>query len=117
MIIIIVSAILGIFCAIAFDLYIPQSLSMYAAIVIIAALDSVMGAYKSLLADKFDAAAFISGFFGNSLLAAVMLFFGKKIDLDLYIPIVLVFTMRIFNNFAFVRRYYLKKLKKKLKKC
>ena len=117
MIIIVVSAILGVCCAIAFDLYIPQSFSTYAAILIIAAFDSVMGAYKSLLADKFSAAAFLSGFFGNSLLAALMAFFGKKIDLDLYIPIVFVFTMRIFNNFAFIRRYYLKKLKKKLKKC
>lgn len=117
MIIIIVCAILGVFLAIAFDLYIPQSLSTYAAIVIIAALDAVFGAFKSVLSDRYDSVIFISGFVGNSLLAALMVFFGKKIDLDLYIPVIVVFTIRIFNDFAFVRRYYLKKLKKKLKKC
>ena len=117
MIIVIAFAILGIFSAIAFDLYIPPALSSYAAIVIIAALDAVFGAYKSLLSDRFDTAIFISGFIGNSLLAALMVFLGRKIDLDLYIPVIVVFTMRIFNDFAFVRRFYLKKLKKKLKKC
>lgn len=117
MITVIVCAILGVFCAIAFDLYIPPYLSMYAAIVIIASLDAVMDAYKSLLADGFDAWEFLSSLFGNSILGALIVFFGKKIDLDLYIPVILVFTMRIFNNFAFARRYYLNKLKKKLKKC
>lgn len=117
MIIILTAAFLGILAAIAFDLYIPPALSTYAAIIIIAAIDSVMGAYKSLLRDKFRIGVFITGFFGNSLLAALMVFFGKKIDLDLYYAVTIVFTMRIFSNFSFVRRYYLRKLSKKLKKC
>ena len=117
MIIIITAAILGILSAIAFDLYIPPALISYAAIIIISAIDSVMGAYKSLLRDKFSSCVFVTGFFGNSILAAVMVFLGKKIDLDLYYAVVIVFTMRIFSNFSFVRRYYLNKLRKKLKKC
>lgn len=117
MFIVIISAILGIVCAIAFDLYIPAALSSYVSIVIVAAFDSVMGAYKSILADRFDALVFVSGFFGNSVLAAVMVFLGKKLDIDLYLPVVVVFTVRIFSNFSFIRRFYLKKLKKKLKKC
>ncbi len=117
MIIIIAAVILGICSAIAFDLYIPPSLSTYAAIVIIAVIDSLMEAYKSLLRDKFSALVFVTGFFGNSILAALMVFFGKKIDLDLYYAVIIVFTMRIFSNFSFIRRYYLKKIKKKLRKC
>ena len=117
MILIIVSAILGVCMAIAFDLYIPPSLSTYAAIVIIAAIDALMEGYKSLLRDKFSSLIFVGAFFGNSVLAALMVFFGKKIDLDLYYAIVIVFTMRIFSNVSFVRRYYIKKLSKKLKKC
>ena len=117
MIMIVISAILGVLCAIAFDLYIPAAMSIYAAVLIIAAFDSVMGAYKSLLADKFDPLVFVSGFFGNSVIAAIMVFVGKKLDIDLYLAVMVVFTMRIFGNFSFVRRFYLKKLKKKLKKC
>lgn len=117
MIFIIIAALLGAACAVAFDLYIPPALSTYAAIIIIAAFDSVIGAYKSILADRFDAAIFVTGFFGNSVLAALLVFVGRKIDLDLYVAVLVVFTMRIFSNFSFIRRYYLKKIKKKLKKC
>jgi len=117
MIIIITASIIGILAAIAFDLYIPPSMSTYAAIVIIASIDSILGAYKSLLRDKFSTIVFVTGLFGNSFLAALMVFFGKKLDLDLYYAVIIVFTMRIFSNFSFIRRYYLRKLSKKLKKC
>lgn len=117
MIIIAVAAILGVLAAIAFDLYIPPVLSTYAAVIIISAVDSFMGGYKSLLRDRFDVLVFVTGFFGNSILAALMVFFGKKLDLDLYYAVIVVFTIRIFSNFSFVRRYYLKKLSQKLKKC
>ena len=117
MIIILFALVLGVLSAIAFDLYLPPALSTYAAVVIISAVDSLLGAYKALLRDKYSALVFVTGFFGNSLLAALMVFFGKKIDLDLYYAIVIVFTMRLFNNISFIRRYYLKKICKKLKKC
>ena len=117
MIIIITAGILGILSAIAFDLYVPHFLSTYVAIVILSAADSVLGAYKSLLRDRFDSLTFVSGFFGNSLLAALMVFLGKKIGLDLYYAVVVAFTIRIFNNFSFIRRFCLKKISKKLKKC
>lgn len=117
MLIIILASILGVFSAVAFDLYVPAYLSSYAAIVIISAVDSLMGAYKSLLRNKFDITVFVTGFFGNSLLAAFMVFLGKKIELDLYYAVLIVFTLRIFNNFSFIRRYYLKKISQKLKKC
>ena len=112
MLIIIIAALLGILCAIGFDLYVPPAFSSYAAVLIIAAIDAVMGAYKSLLRDRFDVWVFVTGFFGNSFLAALMVFLGKKIGLDLYYAVIIVFTLRIFNNFSFVRRYYLKKIKK-----
>ena len=117
MILILVSAILGVCAAIAFDLYIPPFLSTYIAVVIFAATDSAMGAYKSLLRDKFDPWIFVTGFFVSSVLSALMVFFGKKIDLDLYYAVLVVFTMRIFNNFNYIRRVYIKKIKQKLKKC
>ena len=117
MIIVITAGLLGIIAAIAFDIYIPPELSTYSAIVIIAAIDSVMGAFKSILRDKFSPGVFLTGFFGNSLLAALLVFFSKKIDLDLYYAVIVVFTMRIFSNFSFVRRIFLKKLSQKLKKC
>lgn len=117
MIMIIASSILGILAAIAFDLYIPTFLTSYASVVIIAGVDALLGACKSVLRDKFSFTVFVTGFFGNSLLAALMVFFGKKIELDLYYALIIVFVMRIFSDISFIRRYYLKKFTQKLKKC
>lgn len=117
MIIILVACLLGICVAIAFDLYIPPYLTTYAAVIIIAGVDSLLGVCKSVLRDKFSFLVFLSGFFGNALLAAFMVFVGKKIELDLYYAVIIVFTMRIFSNFSFIKRYYLKKITQKLKKC
>lgn len=117
MLFIIVAALLGAVCAVLFDLYIPAFLSTYAAIVIIAAFDSVTGAYKALISEKFDSWVFISGFVLNSVLAALMVMVGKRLDLDLYLAMLVVFTYRIFMNFSYIRRYYIKKIKQKLKKC
>ena len=117
MIIIALGIILGVISAIAFELYIPAVLTSYAAVIIKAAIDALMSAYKELLKDKFAVLVFVTGFFGNSVLAALMVFFGKKIGLDLYYAVVIAFTMRIFSNFSFIKRYYIKKISKKLKKC
>ena len=67
-------------------------------------------------ADKFDPLVFVSGFFGNSVIAAIMVFVGKKLDIDLYLAVMVVFTMRIFGNFSFVRRVLFKKIEEKVKK-
>lgn len=117
MLFIFAAALLGVVCAVVFDLYIPAFLSTYAAMVIIAAFDSLIGAYKALISEKFDAWIFISGFFLNSVLAALMVMVGKRLDLDLYLALLVVFTYRIITNFSSIRRYYLKKIKQKLKKC
>jgi len=117
MLLVLFAIIFGVGAAIAFDLYVPPYLISYIGIVIISAVDSVMGAYKSLLRERFDPLVFATGFFGNSLMAALMVFWSKKIEVDIYYAVVVVFTIRIFNNFSFIRRYYLKKIRQKLKKC
>ena len=101
----------------AIDVYIPPALTSYVAVIIISCVDSILGAYKSHLRGKFSICVFVTGFFGNSVLAALMFFVGKKIGLDLYYAVVIVFIMRIFSHFSFVRRSFITKIKQKLKKC
>lgn len=117
MIIILLFSLLGILCAIGFDLYASLEFSAYLSVLIIAAIDSVMGAYKSFLNGEWDIVIFGTGFFGNSILSALMVFLGRKIGLDLYYAVIIVFTYRIFTNFSFIRRQWIKKIDKKLKKC
>ena len=103
----------GILIGFIFPMYIPSSFSQYVAVAILASLDSVFGGANARLHGKFDVKIFISGFFGNALLAAMLAYIGKGLGLDLYLAAVVVFGSRLFQNFAEIRRYLLKSPQKK----
>ena len=88
--------------------HIPQAYSNYAAVAILAALDSVLGGFSASLDGKFHIRVFLSGFFGNSLLAALLAFIGDKLGIQLYLAAVFAFGNRIFINFGNIRRKLLK---------
>ena len=96
-----------------FDINIPDSFSPYLSVAVLACLDSVFGALKATLSKNFQPDIFISGFFGNALLAAAMAFLGDKLGIPIYIAAVIVFGSRIFDNFAVIRRVLLEKLRNK----
>lgn len=88
---------------------IPYTYSGYLAIAIIAALDSVFGGIASTLNKKFDLKIFVTGFFGNAILAMLLTYLGQKLNVDIYLAAIVVFVGRMFNNLAMIRRYYLDK--------
>ena len=92
---------------------ISYSYSGYLAIAIVAALDSVFGGINSLLNKKFDIRIFVSGFFGNAILAMLLTYLGEKLNVDIYLAAVIVFVGRIFTNMSIIRRYYIDKWSKK----
>ena len=92
---------------------IPYSYSGYLAIAIVAAIDSVFGGINSLLNKKFDIRIFVSGFFGNAILAMLLTYLGEKLNVDIYLAAVIVFVGRIFTNMSIIRRYYIDKWSKK----
>lgn len=89
--------------------------SAYTALGILAAIDTIMGGIVSILNKTFDLKIFITGFFGNALLAVGILYLGTILGMDLYTGIVVMFIIRIFQNFAFIRRFLLNKSKKSVK--
>ncbi len=107
---IVLSVIIGALLAFAIDWYIPVSLTSYVAIIILAALDSIFGAFKSALDKKFDYTIFVTGLVGNSLIAVFLMYVGQKLGADLYLAAVLVFGTRMFQNFATIRRFYINTL-------
>lgn len=114
--IVVISVLLGIIVGILLPVNIPYAYSQYVAIIILAALDTVFGAIVSVFNKNFDIKIFFSGFFGNALLAAVLTFIGKKLDVDLYLVALIVFGTRLFTNFSAIRRLFLVKLQEKSKK-
>ena len=88
--------------------------SSYLAIAIIAALDSVFGGIASVINKNFDLKIFISGFFGNAILAILLKLLGQKLNVDIYLAAIVVFVWRMFMNLGIIRRYYVEKWSGKL---
>lgn len=78
--------------------------SLYVSVAILACLDSVFGGIRANLNEKFDVRIFLSGFFGNALIAAFLAFLGDKLGVPLYYAAILIFGGRLFENFAKIRR-------------
>lgn len=105
----------GLILGVAVALFMPAinyEYSKYLAIAVLACLDSVFGGLAGFVEEKFDRSVFVSGFFGNAILAVTLTFMGEKLGLDLYLVAILVFGNRMFTNFAIIRRYLLNKFKK-----
>ena len=92
---------------------ISYTYSGYLAIAIVAALDSVFGGITSVVKGNFDLKIFISGFFGNAILAMLLTWLGVKLNVDIYLAAIVVFVGRMFTNFAIIRRYYIDKWSEK----
>ena len=88
---------------------ISYTYSSYLAIAIIAALDSVFGGISSVIKKNFDLKIFISGFFGNAILAILLTILGQKLNVDIYLAAIVVFVWRMFMNLGTIRRYYVEK--------
>lgn len=106
--------IIGILAGILLKVDIIPLNTTYIPIAILAALDSIFGGFRAALEKKFDNDIFISGFFGNILLAAGLTYLGDRLNVPIYIAAVVTFGGRLFNNFAIIRRMLLEKGKMKL---
>lgn len=110
--IIIFGLLFGILLALLVNFHIPPQYTAYMAVAILAALDSVFGGICANMQKKFNLKIFITGFFGNAILATLLTLLGKKLDVDLYLAAVIIFGTRMFQNFAFIRRFFLNKYAK-----
>jgi small basic protein len=104
---------IGIIVGIFVPYHIPSQYSSYVAIAILAAFDSVFGGIAANIQKRFNINIFITGFFGNALLAAILTCIGKRLGVDIHLAAVIVFGTRLFQNFAIIRRFLLNKYTKK----
>lgn len=106
-----IGLLVGVLLGLVLNVNIPDKFSPYMSVAILACLDSVFGALRASLSKSFKPDIFISGFVGNAILAAALAYLGDKLGIPIYIAAVIVFGGRIFDNFAIIRRFLLKKLK------
>lgn len=103
----ILGLLIGLGVGMAFSLSIPSEYSRYTAMAILAALDSLLGAFRAELQGEFDNRIFVTGFFSNIVLAGVLTFLGDRLGVELYIAAVVAFGVRMFTNLAIIRRQLL----------
>ncbi len=96
--------IVGLLIGIFIPFHIPQTYSNYAAVAILAALDSVLGGLLASMDGKFKIKVFLLGFFSNSLLAALLAYIGDKLGIQIHLAAIFAFGNRIFLNFGNIRR-------------
>lgn len=104
-------ALLGILIGVTVGLFLPitynSSYSLYMSVALLACLDSVFGGIRANLENKFDTRIFITGFFGNGILAAFLAYIGDRLGVPLYYAAIFTFGSRLFENFASIRRILL----------
>ena len=100
---------IGILVGLKSPLFVPVQYSKYLSVAVLAALDSVFGGIRAALEDQFDNSVFISGFFSNTLLAALLAYTGDRLGVELFMAAIVAFGVRIFQNLAIIRRVLLKK--------
>ena len=111
----------GVALGFALNISYPTAYSFYITMALLAAMDSVLGAVRSYMEDKYNNLIFISGFLLNAILAAALVYLGDRLGVPLYYAVILVFGGRLFQNLAVIRRilldrYILKKNREQHKK-
>ncbi len=104
-----VGLIIGIILGAFFPVSIPVEYAKFMSVALLASLDSVFGGLRAGAEEKFDNTVFITGFFTNALMAAGLVYIGEGLGIDLYYVALLAFGLRIFQNLAIIRRYFLRK--------
>ena len=98
-----------------------EAVARYSAVAVLAGLDTVLGGIRAWLSDTFDDAIFISGFFVNALLAVGLVLLGERLGIEtgigdgrisvMMIGAVVVFSGRILNNLAALRRLLIERFR------
>ena len=65
--------------------------------------------------NKFDFVIFISGFFLNAIIAIFLVYLGQKLNVDIYLAAVIVFSTRLFTNFSVIRRIFIDQIRNRKK--
>jgi len=106
---IIIGILVGIAVGIYTPLEIPVEFARYTAVGILGIFDSILGAVRADLQKKYRSTIFLSGLSFNMILAILITYLGDRLGLDLYLAVLVVFTLRIFQNIATIRYVFLEK--------
>jgi small basic protein len=106
----ILGLVFGMALGMVLSLSVAAEYSRYMAMAILAAFDSILGAFRAELQGEFDNRILASGFLSNIILAGGLTYLGDRLGVELYIAAVVALGVRMFNNLAMIRRYLLARI-------
>lgn len=103
----ILGLIAGVVAGIFFQPNIPIWLQPYLPIMVVAALDALLGAARSYFERNFSDRVFIISFIANVITAVLLVFLGSQLGVcsQLTTAVIVVLGIRIFSNVSAIRRY------------
>lgn len=105
MLLAVLGIIVGLLIGFGLPVHLPVDIARYLSVALLASLDSAFGGLRASMEGKFNSTVFISGFFGNALLAALLTFIGDKLGVELYYAALFAFGFRMFQNLGTIRRH------------
>ena len=112
--IILICIAIGIFTGL--NLEISMTYAKLISVAIIACLDSVLGGFIASINKQFRFSEFLTSFFGNAIVTIILVFLGEKLNVDIYLGAVVVFTAKILDNLSKLRKIAVNRMQESLKK-
>lgn len=101
----VVGVALGFVIVYAFDMRFPVVYAGYIAVAALAGLDTFFGGLRAALAGEFEGDIFATGFIFNAGFAALLVYTGDLIGIDLFVAVAVVLGGRILINISKIRRH------------
>lgn len=89
---------------------IPPEYARYTAVAIVGILDSLFGAIRASVESKYNMVVFVTGLIFNLIVAVLITYIGDKLNLDIYLAILVAFTIRILANIGIIKTTAVNKL-------
>jgi len=102
------AAVLGLIIGVVIGVFvrpdIPIELQPYLPIMVLAALDALLGAARAYFQRSFSDKVFVISFFSNVITATLLVFLGTQLQT----AVIVVLGIRIFTNVSSIRRFIFK---------
>ncbi len=100
----VIGLVVGALVAVLLQPTVPQDVSRYVAMAVVAAIDATLGGLRSSLEHTFNDRIFVISFISNAIVAILLVWLGDQLAVDLSTAVVVVLGIRIFQNVAAIRR-------------